>query len=62
VGVKEKGSAAPNVPSGLAAFMYGVMKEARRSDFTEFLETWELSMDEFKEIEDWFQRKAGVKL
>lgn len=51
-----------DVPKGLAAFMYGVMKEARRSDFTGFLENWELTMTDFAEIEDWFQRKAEIKL
>lgn len=61
VKVKESG-AASDVPKGLAAFMYGVMKEARCSDFTEFLENWELTMTDFAEIEDWFQRKAEIKL
>ena len=40
---------------------YGFLKEARRSDFSEFLEDWELSFDDFDEIREYF-KKQGITL
>ena len=40
---------------------YGFMKEARRQDFMEFLEDWELSAADFGEIQKYFAEK-NIKL
>lgn len=49
-------------PSMLDTFMYGLMKEARRQDFMDFLENWGISEEGYEEIEDWFLKEHEVKL
>ena len=51
-----------NKPPVLDEFMYALMKEARRYDFTEFLETWSISEDDYENIENWFKDKLNIKL
>ena len=50
-----------NTPERLDNFMYALMKEARRSSFMDFIEDWEISWEEFEEIEKWFLNQ-GIKL
>jgi len=40
---------------------YGLMKEARRQSFIDFLEYWEISYDEYEEIKEYF-KKEGFEL
>lgn len=42
-------------PEKLNDFMYALMKMARRDSLIEFLDVWEISEKEFKEIEKWFE-------
>ncbi|MCS5499824.1 hypothetical protein NY607_01735 [Lysinibacillus sp. A4] len=49
-------------PKMLNDFMYALMKEARRDSFREFLENWEITQEEYEEIEAWFKNKLGIKL
>ena len=42
--------------------MYALMKEAYRFDFTEFLEEWSISEEEYKEIKEWFKNQHGISL
>ena len=48
-------------PEKLEQFMYGLMKEARRSSFIEFIDNWNISYEEWQEIEEWFN-KQDIKL
>lgn len=43
-------------PIKMQSFMYYLMKEARRSDLTEFLREIEVSESEYEEIEAWFSK------
>lgn len=40
---------------------YGFMKDARRQSFMEFLEDWELTYEDYKEIVAYF-KDQGIKL
>lgn len=51
-----------NKPNKINRFMYGLMNEATKFDFTDFLEEWDISEEEYLEIEDWFKKELGVKL
>jgi hypothetical protein len=42
-------------PSKINNLMYGLMKEARRDSFMDFLEAWEITYKEWQEIEAWFK-------
>lgn len=48
-------------PEKLDSFMYGLMKEVRKFDLMERLETWEISETDYQEIEHWF-KQFGTKL
>lgn len=45
----------------LQTFMYALMKEAMRDSFMEFLEHWDLTEDDFDEIQKHFEG-MGIKL
>lgn len=49
-------------PNKLEAFMYALMKEARRSSLMDFLEEWDVSEEEYNAIEEWFKNELGIKL
>ncbi|MEE8669261.1 hypothetical protein AABM27_03560 [Heyndrickxia faecalis] len=49
-------------PKKLNKFMYAIMKEARRDSLAELLEEWEISQEEYEEIEAWFKNELGVSL
>jgi hypothetical protein len=49
-------------PSQLDNFMYALMKEVRRHSFWEFIENWDISKEEYREIEKWFKDQHDVKL
>lgn len=51
-----------DIPAKLKDLMYGLMKGARRDSFMEFLEYWNISEDEYDEIEKWFFKELGIKL
>lgn len=51
-----------NKPSKLDTFMYALMKEAQRYDFSEFIEEWEIENFEYEEIESWFRKELNIKL
>lgn len=42
-------------PSKLDTFMYALMKEASRNSLFDFLENWEISEQEYYQIEGWFK-------
>ena len=49
-------------PKKLDAFMYGLMKEARRHSFLNFCKNWGIDYEtDYKEIEQWFL-EFGIKL
>ena len=49
-------------PIKLEMFMYALMKEARRDSFMDFIEEWEISEEEYKEIRKWFIDQADIAL
>ncbi|WP_342468209.1 hypothetical protein NSS78_16340 [Bacillus sp. FSL W8-0920] len=42
--------------------MYGLLKEASRRSFSEFLEVWDISEEEYAEIKKHLQETYGIKL
>lgn len=42
--------------------MYALLREASRRSFSEFLETWEISEEEYAEIKKHLQETYGIKL
>ncbi|MGG4434532.1 hypothetical protein AAXE64_08220 [Priestia megaterium] len=51
-----------NKPWKLDTFMYGLMKEARKDSFADFLESWDIEEEEYKEIKEWFNKRFKVEL
>lgn len=51
-----------NKPEALETLMYGLMKEARRNSFMDFLENWEITEEEYDEIKEWFKDELNIKL
>ena len=49
-------------PNKLEKLMYALMKEAQRYSLNSFLESWDISPEEFEEIEKWFETELGIKL
>lgn len=49
-------------PKSLERFMYGLMKEARRHSFMDFLENWDITEEEYEEIEKFFKEGLNIKL
>ncbi|MFJ7736418.1 hypothetical protein ACIQ2D_08740 [Lysinibacillus sp. NPDC097287] len=49
-------------PNKLNAFMYALMKEARRDSLMDFIEDWGISEEEYYEIETWFKNELDIKL
>lgn len=49
-------------PTRLDVFMYALMKEARQFDFSEFLENWDITEEEYNSISDWFKRELDIRL
>lgn len=50
------------IPEKLEKFMYALMKEARRDSLMDFIEYWNITEDEYEEIEQWFSSKFEIKL
>lgn len=59
---KCEGGDTMNKPEKLNEFMYAVMKEVRRSSLMDFIEVWEISEEEYEEIEKFFKDELNVKL
>lgn len=49
-------------PNKLETFMYALMKEVRRDSLMDFLEEWDVSVEEYEAIEEWFKNELGIKL
>jgi hypothetical protein len=49
-------------PEKLNQFRYALMKGARHDSLVEFLETWEISEEEYEEIKEWFWKELKVNL
>lgn len=49
-------------PNKLDIFMYALMKNARRISFVDFLENWDISEEEYEEINQWFKDELKIKL
>jgi hypothetical protein len=41
--------------------MYALTKHAANYDFTEFLDMWELTLEEYGEIRDYLKETYGIK-
>ena len=51
-----------NKPNKLNRFMYALMDEACKDSFMDFLESWDISYEEYEEIEKWFKEKLNIIL
>ena len=51
-----------NAPKMLCMFMYAVMKEARRTSLVDVLENFDVTMEEYDEISEWFFKNFQVKI
>ncbi len=49
-------------PIKLEMFMYALTKESRLASFMDFIEEWEISEEEYKEIRKWFIDQADIAL
>lgn len=49
-------------PAKLETLMYALMKEARRDSFMEFIDDWDISVEEYDEISAWFKETLDIKL
>jgi hypothetical protein len=47
-------------PEKLSKYLYALEKKAAQVSFNDFLEDWQISEQEFNEIEAWF-RSQGIK-
>ena len=51
-----------NRPIKLDDFMYILMKEARRDSLMELLEDWNITYEEYEEIEKWYKEELNITL
>ena len=51
-----------NKPNKLNRFMYALMDQVCKDSFMDFLESWDISYEEYEEIEKWFKEKFNIIL
>ncbi len=47
-------------PKKLDTFMYALIKEASRYSLVDFLEAWDITIEEYYRIKSWFKNKFGI--